>query len=210
MYHLLAFPCRGVGHTLHARLVVQDATAPADVCAAYVEPLEEWLIERNGGIDEHLCRTAAADAILDYVQNPHRYDPSKSDLASYLRMAAQRDLYNLLRGERSRRRGQIPWPAVELGLEEGNIQGREEGPLAELERGEEQAGWLDFLRRVRERLSPPEREVLDLLLDGERDTCAYAAVLGLADWPREEQEREVKRVKDRIKKRLEREPDCHA
>ena len=49
-----------------------------------------------------------------------------------------------------------------------------------------------------------EERVLDLMLVGERSTSAYAAALGLVDRPRAERAREAKRVKDRIKKRLER------
>jgi hypothetical protein len=126
-----------------------------------------------------------------------------------LRLAARRDLWNLLRGERCRQRGRIPWSIVELGPGGGNIQGREEEPLTVLERWEEEAGWSDFLQQVREKLRPSEQSVLDLLLSGERSTAAYAAVLGLAERPADEQAREVKRVKDRIKKRLEREANHH-
>ena len=42
---------------------------------------------------------------------------------------------------------------------------------------------------------------------GERKTAAYALALGIADRPAAEQRREVKRVKDRLQKRLERAGD---
>src|SRR5205823_2519087 len=43
-----------------------------------------------------------------------------------------------------------------------------------------------------------------LILDGERRTEPYAALFGLQDRPREEQAPEVKRAKDRLKKKLQR------
>jgi hypothetical protein len=49
-----------------------------------------------------------------------------------------------------------------------------------------------------------DRRVLRLMVDGERRTAVFAAVLGLDGQPAEAQRREVKRAKDRIKKRLER------
>jgi hypothetical protein len=58
---------------------------------------------------------------------------------------------------------------------------------------------------VRQACTEAERRVLALMLDGERSSAAYAQVLGITGLPAAEQEREVKRAKDRIKKRLERE-----
>ena len=50
-----------------------------------------------------------------------------------------------------------------------------------------------------------ERGVWELMLAGDRSTAAWAAAaLGVADQSRADQEREVKRVKDRIKTRLRR------
>jgi hypothetical protein len=53
-------------------------------------------------------------------------------------------------------------------------------------------------------ITSEEQRVLALLADGERSTAAFARVLGLTDSPEDEQRREVKRVKDRIKRRLQR------
>ncbi len=57
---------------------------------------------------------------------------------------------------------------------------------------------------LRAKLSLEERRVMDLMLDGERKTRVYAEALGLSGLPAAEQKREIKRVKDRLKKRLER------
>ena len=49
---------------------------------------------------------------------------------------------------------------------------------------------------------PKDRRMVELILDGERSTEAFAAVLGLESLPIEQQRSEVKRNKDRLKKRL--------
>ena len=49
-----------------------------------------------------------------------------------------------------------------------------------------------------------DRKVIHLMLENVRDTPTYAAVLEIADLSPEEQATEVKRVKDRLKKRMRR------
>jgi DNA-directed RNA polymerase specialized sigma24 family protein len=199
-----SFPPVADGFALHLRLCDQDSTTPADVCQAYLGPLLAWLESRSRHADPHLLQTAAQDALLAYVQRPQAYDPARLDLGAYLRMAARRDLLNLLCKERRHHRGRIPWGAVEEDEDGGNLIGREEEPLVGLERAEEAEAWCQFLRQVAEGFTEGERGVLGLLLAGERRTAAYAAVVGCGGLPGDEQEREVKRVKDRVKKRLER------
>src|SRR5262249_28347610 len=49
-----------------------------------------------------------------------------------------------------------------------------------------------------------DEKVLLLMLKGEKETHVYAQAIGIADKPEPEQEREVKRLRDRIEKRLQR------
>ena len=58
---------------------------------------------------------------------------------------------------------------------------------------------------MREGLSDAESRALDLLLDGERKTAVFAEALGIGHLPMKDQRAEVKRVKDKLKKRIERE-----
>jgi DNA-directed RNA polymerase specialized sigma24 family protein len=200
----LSFPSLDEGLALHRRLQFQDVLAPSDVCAAYLEPLLDWLAGGFPRIEPHLREGAAHEALFDYVQHPDRYDPGRGDLAVYLRMAARADLLNALRREKRHHRGRVAWSAVELGEESGNLSGREEEPLLLLQRGEDAAERERILRSVAEGLTAPERRVLELMVAGERWTALYAEALGLHGLSAEEQEREVKRVKDRIKKRIQR------
>jgi hypothetical protein len=54
---------------------------------------------------------------------------------------------------------------------------------------------------------PKDIAFVELLQRGERSTAAFAKVLGLDKMPVEVQRKEVKKTKDRIKKRLERSGD---
>jgi hypothetical protein len=198
------FPPAQEGLRLHGRLCENDPVATADVCRAYAEPLRAWLGRRVPWADPHLVQSAVNDALFRYVQEPQAYDPARLDLGAYLRMAAWRDLFNLLRNEQRHQRRRLPWSDVELGEERGNIPGREEEPSRRLEREEEAARREAFLSSVRDELTPEEGRVLDLMCEGERDTRRFAAALGALGLPAAEQVREVKRAKDRIRKRLQR------
>jgi RNA polymerase sigma-70 factor (ECF subfamily) len=53
-------------------------------------------------------------------------------------------------------------------------------------------------------IDPKDREMAELILGGERSTETFVTVLGLGGRSLDKQRNEVKRHKDRIKKRLER------
>jgi RNA polymerase sigma factor (sigma-70 family) len=198
------FPSPEEGLRLHLLLCADDPLASAEVCRAYVVPLCAWLGRFFPATDPHLIQDAVHHAVVRYIQQPTAYDPARADLGAYLRMAARRDLFNLFRREKRHRHQRLPESDVELGEESGNILGRDEEPSFLLEREEETARQEALLKSVRESLTPAEGRVLDLLLAGERDTRVFAEALGVDGLPAEEQAREVKRAKDRLKKRLER------
>jgi RNA polymerase sigma-70 factor (ECF subfamily) len=200
-----AFPSAEEGMILHQRLCAEDVTAPADVCDAYLEPLLAWLGSVASHVEAEARQSAVHDTVVDYVKHPRRYNPRCADLGVYLRMAARRDLYNLRRREERHQRRRISWEFVEEGEVPGNIQGREAEVLARLTEEEERVRQECCVRRVRASCTEKERAALDLLLAGVHCLHAYAEALGLAERPKEEQEREVKRVKDRLMKRLIRE-----
>jgi RNA polymerase sigma-70 factor (ECF subfamily) len=200
-----AFPSAEDGTILHQRLCAGDLTAPADVCAAYLDPLLAWLARVAAHTEADLRESAAHDALVDYVKHPGRYNPACADLGTYLRLAARRDLYNHRRREARHRQRRISWDCVEQGTEAGNYGGKEAEALARLTDEEERRRQQRCVQRVRDRCSAKEQAVLDLMMALEHRTEAYALVLDVTDRPRQEQEREVKRVKDRLMMRLKRE-----
>lgn len=147
----------------------------------------------------HDVVTAAEDTLLAFLKHPERFDPNRSRLLSYLLMAARCDFLNRQKGERRHHRGRIPWDSVELDAGAWNSEEEEdarEDDGVTFDRPEVQAAVAS--------LSEPDRRVLDLMRAGERQTAAFAGVLGVDDQPVAEQETVVKRAKDRIKARLRR------
>jgi DNA-directed RNA polymerase specialized sigma24 family protein len=197
-----ARPADQDGLQLYGRLKSGDKTTSADIAAAYLDPLIDWLIGTNPTLHPHDCCEAADEAILSLLRNPDGYDPLKLGLFAFLQMSAQGDLKNLLARERRHRRRCQQLSIVELGEDAGKYSGADDDPSFNLLLAEAEAESVPA--EVGDGLSEVEKRVLELMLAGERHTEAYAAVMGISDLPVEEQRREVKRVKDRLKKRLER------
>jgi DNA-directed RNA polymerase specialized sigma24 family protein len=189
---------------LHRRLCGHDPTAPADVCQAYLVPLVSWFQAKFPGFDPHFRETAAGQALCDYVKDPTNFHPKRLDLAAYLRMAARGDLFNLYRQEQRHHRRRVALSAVELSKVAGNIPEAGDDPADRLDRQVEAERTETILESLLEGFTPEERRVAELMRAGERATPVFAAALGQGHLPIAEQKRAVKRVKDRIKKRLER------
>jgi DNA-directed RNA polymerase specialized sigma24 family protein len=141
------------------------------------------------------------DLVLAFARKPEQYDPGRSSVRAYLRMAADGDLRNAQAKERRRTAHEIPLESVAE-------------PAADGKEGDEDdvRAWLADTRvaAVIAAFTPVERAVWELMLAGDRSTAACAAVLGITDRPTTEQEREVKRAKGRIKVRLKRAKEAAA
>jgi hypothetical protein len=190
-----ALPVAADPPSVWERLLARDPLAPSDLCAAYLDPLIDWLSRQRKSADPDLVAEAAERALLSLISNPRTYDPRRGGLEGYLRLSARGDLLNLLAKEwRYRAR------TVELDARGGNYLGREDDP-----------GWRLSLAEEAARLSQPppgwsaeEVRVRELMRHGERRTPVFAEAIGVAHLPKREQEAAVKRVKYRIGKRRER------
>ena len=184
---------------LHNRLLSDDPTATGEFFNIAAPELERHLRARFPslavGVDPDIYLSAVFDALTDYFKNPGKYDPDKSAIMTYLRMAARRDMQNLLRKESRHAAGRISIEDVEFRQSDGN------------DMAERVAENLDVRREIEDLergMTSEERAVFSLMLEGERSTRAAAEAMGVGDLPPTEQTREVKRVKDRIKKRIQR------
>ncbi|GAC1639433.1 MAG: hypothetical protein NVS4B2_28880 [Chloroflexota bacterium] len=194
---------------LHRRLLEGDVVASSEVAMAYLDWLAEWVIARNPSVDRHLCETAAEDALLGLMRRPASYKPERASLEAYLRMSASGDLKNALRSEARRRQRQANLEAVELSPDMRKyLQDGDGDPARIVEirewRDERMRETIAVPQAVLDGLSPQEREVLELMHIKERKTEIFAAVLGISHLPPDDQRSEVKRVKDRLTKRVER------
>ena len=196
------------GRALWERLVAgDDPTAPSDLAEAYLEPLATGLRRRYPGVDAAIPDTAAEEAILTLIRKPAAYKPGRQTLDVYLRMSAEGDLKNLLRSEERHRKRRADLEIVELSPSQGKYLWDEDAdPASVVERAEDEAAFAVSSTEARNEilrgLLPGEARVFDLMHAGERQNIAYARALGIEDWPVDRQRREVKRVKDRMKKRI--------
>ena len=223
----LPFPSAEAGRELHRRLLEKDSYAPSEVCTRFAEPLFAFLMSLDGRADEQACMSAVSDALMGYVQRPETFDPERLDLSAFLRMrgwrprscrraapperldlsaflrmAARRDLSNLARAEAKHHRGRD----ADFRVEDAGVGGNhfEDDPAAASVRGEEQEAARCRIEAVREGCDESERLVLDSMLEGERSTERIAARIGAAHLPEGDRRRAVKRIKDRLEKRIER------
>ena len=188
---------------LHRRLLERDPVGPADFAAAFLKPLIAWLQATNPKVDPMACEEAAGEAIIGFLNKPTTYDPKRLEVEKFLRMAAQRDLLNLLRKERRHQRNRRDLQVVEQMAEDGKYLGREDDPSLPLQ-----------IEEAKQRQAPPdavwqeltgiERLFWEQMDQGERRHSVFAVLLGITHLPLVEQKRAVKRVKDRVKKRKER------
>jgi sigma-70-like protein len=189
---------------LHARLLGADPTAPADLAVQFLPALVTWLLRTYPRLDAHLLESLAIDLILKLAQSPEQYDPDRGSLTAYLRMAARGDVRNALTSLGRQARRIAPLESVEVAADARNRIMEHNADPAELVAREIPAIDPETLARIRARFDSTEWQVVQLMLEGERHTSAYAAILHLRHLPDLDQAREVKRVKDRLTKRLQR------
>ncbi|MCS6865850.1 MAG: hypothetical protein RMJ56_03255 [Gemmataceae bacterium] len=173
-------------------LRVGNPLAPHDIITKYLSLLVGYLQNKNPNLDEHLLNTAAEEALLNFLLQPTTFDSQRSSFHRFLCMAAQADLKNLLEKERRARRA----ISLECVAEPGYVRKDECEPEISWQQPQLQAEIAA--------LNPRERAVLELMKDGVRETRPYATKLGLTHLDENQQRMEVKRWKDRIKRRFRR------
>ena len=190
---------------LHRRLVDRDVTAFVDLANTFLDPLIKRLVANNSAsISEDLCIEAAEDALIALVKNPASFNPDGGKrLGAYLCMSAQGDFRNLLRKEGRHRKKNLE--IVQLSSEDGKYLVTDDDPSLPLQIQEEsEQACRELIPVVNDGLSEGESRVLDLIMQGERKTTIFAQALGIDHLQKKEKTDEVNRVKNKIKKRIQR------
>ncbi len=187
----------------HQRLLDGDPVASADLYELLLDPLVRALRRRWPDASwAEAVEDAAVDALVQHIRAAERYDPARASLLGWLVWQANADLINVYRSAQRQF--------------ERNVE------IASQLRNEDEARFLDTVGGAsdrypvlentgmwgRIRAAFPDRRERELIwrcwVEGERSTEVAAAVLGLSSLPFAEQRRQVKSVKDRIRKQLQR------
>jgi len=194
---------------LHERLLIRDPTASEEVASAFLEVVRKHVRIRaqvHGIFDPDLINDATVEAVFDYIRHPEKFTPGKSSLRTYLNLAAERDLINMVRKDRRRRRGEELSADVELTV----ISGNKEVDIQKIRRNLDDVFLDSAVRResfakTAEIIRPgKDLDLVKMMMDGERRTSAFADVLGIGNLPAPEQRKIVKQHKDRLKQQLKR------
>ncbi|MDQ3775290.1 MAG: hypothetical protein M3461_13535 [Pseudomonadota bacterium] len=182
---------------IHERLLAVDPVAPTELAEAVWKSLVKQLEKRHPRLRaSDFLWDAASDALISYIKQPTQFDPAKRGLFGFLVMAAEGDLRNALAKAARRKQREISIEDVELchRWSEERLEAPGSDTPLEAER---------MRRRIGELFKDPrDREAVELLIEGERSTEAFAKAWGLERLPAKEQASQVKRHKDRIKKML--------
>ena len=178
---------------LAADLLAGRATASGEIATTFLVPLTNHLRRRFPSADSAQCETAASDALLKTVQPPIRFDPSQLTLGAFLRMVARRKMATLFARD-NRHPKKISLEFVAEPIDHRNHSRDDDVP-----------SWDDpRLTTEAAAFNTTETAVLELMRRGVRKRAAFATIPGLAGVTPNELAAEVKRYKDRIKKRLSR------
>jgi hypothetical protein len=199
-------PDRQSGIELHRRLLAADPVAPADIALAYLMPVIAALKVKYPFTDYNLLSDSATEAFLNYVVRPSSFDPARRGLFGYLKMSAEGDLKNALAKQKLEQARLVSLESfVELS---GSFRNNpiEEEFIDRQAAKERILTWQDRQAVDLEQAANSEldRQLLELLMEGERRTQAYARILEIEHLSFAQQRQIVKRHKDRLRVRLKR------
>ena len=191
---------------IYRRLLANEPDAPSDLFALFLDPLVGALQSAFPSLpDPYLVQDVVTDSLFTLAQRPMRYAPEKASLWSYLYTDAKGDLLNAIERERKR------WKDATFDIVEHDVHDQGTNVEAEVLNALVPDGLPagttleEVLAMVQATMSDPQdRELLELMLDGERKSEAFSEVLGIGHMTPLEQRRIIKQRKDRIDARLRR------
>jgi hypothetical protein len=193
---------------LHKLILSGDSLALSKLYDFHGESLIKILKSRypkHAKLDEALIIESVTEALFGYYKNPKTYDQTQSTLKRFLEVASERDLINLLEkhSKYSKRRKSLP-NDVELQKNKRNRATKDNSdPESLLIQSESfvslKKALSAYFKSVR------DIELAMLIISKVRETEKYSEILEITHLDIEEQQLEVKRNKDRIKKVLDRE-----
>ncbi|WDO13958.1 hypothetical protein MH928_04475 [Flavobacterium sp. WW92] len=191
---------------LHNLIKNKDDLALAKLYDLYSESLVAIIkskYQQASKRDYLFAEEAVTEALFGYYRNPDTFNPELNTLKGFLEMAAKRDMQNILDREKNHLAKEHSPEDVELDETYWNRITRNNNiPDSDLINSE-------LLGKIELELekhfdNQKDIQIAKMILSGERETRAFSEILKINTLTIEEQRTEVKKVKDRIKKVLER------
>ncbi len=195
-------PARAWQDQQHRRILQCDITAFAELSENALPYLISFLQTIFPHTDTHLHDMVAIDCLLNYQAKPQQYNHNKLSLFAFLKMSARRDMLNALDRETRQVRRLVDLNDADLAANESLLS--DEAAMEEWLKDHTDLSLDEIFAEVDGMFNQQETAVLYLMLEGERSTDVFADVLGIDNLDTAYQRREVKRIKDRIIKRLQR------
>jgi Sigma-70 region 2 len=192
-----------LGEQLH-RLLLEQASPiiTARIAEVFLPELLKRLPRLFPAVnDQHLLASCAEDALLAFLNHPERFEPARGSLLIYLGWLARSRVLNELKRKKSSEQQEVV-AVDEAETVYGVAAGADWDESVRLSEQETEQRIAAKLRPII--TDPTDQQLLELMLDGMRETSAYAAVLGITEQPPDEQRRLVKQHKDRIRIRIQR------
>lgn len=195
---------------LHKLIQSGDDLAFAKLCDKYLEPTINEVRNFNWQIhlsDSCLITEVVIDSFYGYLDNPDKFNPEKQTLEKFLIIDAEGDLKNAwAKKKRYQQKFEVIKNEVEFDEQFGNSV---RGKVRNLNTPsqimiDKEADEILNTELKKHFDSDRDIEMAYLILAKERDTSAYAEILEITHLNFVEQQQEVKRNKDRIKKVLDR------
>src|SRR5215217_601400 len=187
----MRFPSHAEEQALHERVLKKnESLASEDVFRVFMDPIIKFLCTHRGKTKDE-AHDAVCDVLLEYLENPERYQAHKSRLSTYLTRAAEMQARDMYRSQEARQRREREFGGV--------IELRARTPNESLEIIVEARL---AVGRLEQAVQEKDRAALGLILQGERSTHALAKAMNLPPLPEKDLRRAVKRNRDRLMKLL--------
>jgi hypothetical protein len=191
----------------HHRALLVGRPGAANTLAALVDlPINRYLRSHMPATDAMTLTEAADDALLDYVEHPERARAETGrEVWSHLMHSAWCNVIDIVRKESRRGRAE-----AQFAVEDSRRQADYTQQVAELQlcgvrlAEESSADDLPLPPQLLDLFDEHDLAVLRLMRSGERQTVAYAGVLGIRHRAPREQAALTRRVKERLRQRLKR------
>jgi DNA-directed RNA polymerase specialized sigma24 family protein len=186
-------------HSLHQRLVTRnDRTAFEELVNLVYTRLVNDIIGCAGSrVDPHIVEEAVGQALLNYRDRPDRYNLQTHSLYSYLRMIAYRDFLDAQRKETRHGINQLSLSDLTVADELNIIEEAED--VVSIQSAKDL--WMLIEPTFR---NDRDKKLALLVINRARPFELYAKLLQIEHLPKAEQQKLVKREKDRISKHLRR------